>query len=484
MSVQVARSEIHALVGGNGSGKSTLIKVLAGVEIADPGGVVAVGANEVASERVTPAWSSSAGLRFVHQDLGIFESLTVAENLYAGQLPPRRFGRIDWRELFRTAQTDLDRFGIRVGAAQILGPLRPAERTLVAIARALRGSSDANALLVLDEPTTRLPPADVQTLLESLRDYAAAGQTILFVSHRLDEVLAFADRVTVLRDGKLVATRQASELDEAAVIELMVGHGVTLGRKRVSRTPGAVVLDVRGLKTGLLRDLDLTVASGEIVGVAGLVGSGRTQLLEAIFGTRPRQAGTVTLAGTVIPPGDVGRAIRAGMSLVPEDRGGEGIFADLGIPENLSASRSRRYSKRGLFRHRFERRDAVEAVSTFGVKASAVTATLNTLSGGNQQKVVVGRWLGHQPKLLLLDEPTQGVDVAAREDIHRHIDAAAARGCAVLVVSSDLDELSRLADRVVVLSGGAVAADSSTQPFDRRWIADRIYGTTATWAVA
>jgi ribose transport system ATP-binding protein len=481
----VSRSEIHALVGGNGSGKSTLIKVLAGVEVGDPGGVVAVAGHEVASDRVTPAWSAAAGLRFVHQDLGVFESLTVAENLFAGQAPPRRFGRIDWRGLFRVAQADLDRFGIRVGADQILGLLRPADRTLVAVARALRGNEGpGDAVLVLDEPTTRLPSAEVETLLTSLRDYATQGQTILYVSHRLDEVLAFADRITVLRDGRLVATRRASELDEARLVELMVGHGVTRERDRLARQYGPVMLDVRGLQAGPLHDLDLTVASGEVVGVAGLVGSGRTQLLESIFGARPRTGGVATLNGERLPPGEVRRAIRMGVSLVPEDRGGEGIFADLGIPENLSASRSRRYSKHGWFRHHDERRDAAHAVSAFGVKTPTVTATLNTLSGGNQQKVVVGRWLGHRPKLLLLDEPTQGVDIAAREDIHRHIDRAASEGCAVLVVSSDLDELTRLADRVIVLSGGTIAADSAGNSFDRRWIADRIYATTASWAAA
>ncbi len=476
VSFEITRGTIHALMGGNGSGKSTLIKILAGVYHGDPGGSVAFGDAVERSDRITPAWAAAAGLRFVHQDLGLFERLSVAENLFAGRRAPRHHGGLSWRRLERLAQERLDRLEIPVAASASLSALRPADRTLVAIARALPGPGDTDStLLVLDEPTARLAPAETQMLLVALRRYAVRGQSILFVSHRLDEIFGLAESVTILRDGRVAQTAAVSDLDEAGLVELMVGH--TLVREpRTSRTRGgAPVLKVSQLASGSLKGIDLSVNRGEVLGVAGLVGSGRTQLLEAIFGARPLSAGTVEVDGRGAVGRGIAAAIRSGISLVPEDRGGEGIFANLGIPENLSAADSRRYSKRLVFRHSAERRDAARTVADLDVRAASTEAILHTLSGGNQQKIVLGRWLQMQPKLLLLDEPTQGVDVAAREDLYRQIDAAAARGCAVMLVSSAIEELLRLADRVVVLSAGRIVAHAAGETLTHRWLAERMY---------
>lgn len=461
--LEVRRGAIHALIGGNGSGKSTLIKVLSGVESADPGGRVAIGEAEVAADRVTPAWSAAAGLRVVHQDLGLFGNLTVAENLFAGRLPPRRAGRIDWGAMRRHAQEVLDRVGVGVRASARLDALRAADQTLVAVARAMDDHSGPECLLLLDEPTARLPAREAEQLLSALTRLAGQGETIVFVSHRLDEVLSLCDAVTILRDGRVVATRGTVGLDEEQLAELMVGRAFQQGARPPRAGADEPVLRVRGLTAGRLRDVDLEVRAGEVVGVSGLVGSGRTRLLQSIFGARPRDGGSVEVAGKILPDGDVRAAVRDGVALIPEDRAGEGIFLNLGIPENVSASGTERYSSRGVLRHRRERRDAATAVSTFGIRTASVDAPLNSLSGGNQQKVVVARWLGMAPRVLLLDEPTQGVDVAARADIHAQIDAAVERGCAVVLVSSDVDEMERLADRVLTLSGGQLAAPVPTR---------------------
>lgn len=476
VSFQVPRGTIHALLGGNGSGKSTLIKILAGVYHGDPGGSVAFGDAVERSDRITPAWSAGAGLRFVHQDLGLFERLTVAENLFAGRKAPRRGGAVSWQRLRREGQETLDRLEISVSSSEALGALRPADRTLVAIARALPAPGETTrSVLVLDEPTARLAPAETRMLLAALRRYARQGQSILFVSHRLEEIFDFADSVTVLRDGRVADTRPVAELDESTLVELMVGHALTQ-RERASRArAGSPVLRVRRLVSGGLNGIDLTVGGGEVVGVAGLVGSGRTQLLEAIFGARPTDSGVIELEGNEITGGDIPAAIRRGIAFVPEDRGGEAIFANLGIPENLSAANSRRYSKKLVFRHAAERQEAVRAIAALGVRAARPDAVVHTLSGGNQQKIVLGRWLQMQPKLLLLDEPTQGVDVAAREELYEQIDAAARRGCAIVLVSSTIEELLRLADRVILLVAGAIVAQASGPELTHRWLAERLY---------
>jgi len=460
--LEVRRGEVHALLGGNGSGKSTLIKLLAGVYHADPGGRIEVQGVSASADEWSPAVARSAGLHFVHQDPAVFSTLTVAENLAIGRGFIRGVGgRIDWPATRRRTAEVLERFSLQVSPDTPVAALRPADRTMLAIARALQDQEGAHdGVLVLDEPTASLPAWEVDILLAALRKYAAAGQTIMYVSHRLSEVLELADRVTVLRDGAQVTTRDTGDLTEEGLVELIAGRELDrVFPERHGAVGQDVVMSVRGLVAGPLRGVDLDLYRGEILGVAGLLGSGRTALLRAIFGDLPVTAGEIRLAGEPYRPSRPARAMKAGIALVPEDRGTEGLFASLSVRENLSASVVSRYWSRTRLQHRRERADARQLVKAYGVRPASDLPIAGTLSGGNQQKVVMARWLRRDPVVLLLDEPTQGVDVQARADIYEHVRRAAAAGTAVLLVTSDFEELAHMADRAVVLREGRVAAE-------------------------
>jgi ABC-type sugar transport system ATPase subunit len=478
VSLQVGPGEIRALVGGNGSGKSTLIKILAGVQPADPGGQITVSGESIAAEDITPEWSFAAALAFVHQDLGLFEHLSVAENVFVGLPYPRRAGRIDWGKLNREAASILERLRVKVSPRVPLAGLRASDRTLVAIARAVRGRDGTHdGALVLDEPTARLAAPEADRLLDALRRFAVDGQTILYVSHRLDEVLAMADSIAVLRDGAVVADRSTDGLDAGELSRLIVGHTVvSTAEARADPTAGPLLLEVEDVWTGPLKGVDLTVAEGEIIGITGLIGAGTSSLLRAIYGAQDRR-GVVRLGGRELCSGDIAAAARAGAALVPENRLREGAFVTLSVRENLSASYLTRFRHRlSWIDRRAEVQASTEAIRAYGVRCRSPEMPMALLSGGNQQKVVFARWLTGEPRLLLLDEPTQGVDVGARAEIHRQVRAAAKRGCGVIVASSDADELLELSDRVVVLRDGKVAVSAGRDEVDRHWLAQRVFG--------
>jgi ribose transport system ATP-binding protein len=467
VSFSVEGGHIHALIGGNGSGKSTLIKVLAGVVRADPGGQVLLGGKTIPVSRLSPALAARAGLHFVHQDPGIFPVLTVAENLAIGRgFETATAGRIAWRRQHRRAASLLARFDVAVDPAAPAAQLRPAERTMVAIARALQDQEETSSgVLLLDEPTAALSVAEVDLLLAALRRYAGRGQTIVLVSHRLDEVLAVADTVTVLRDGRHVHTGPLAGHTTASLAELIMGRMLeppaVAQRSSLRERSEPPVLSVRDLSAGSLSGIDLDLRAGEIVGIAGLVGSGRSTLLRALFGATPARSATIAIDGRPVRLEEVATAMSAGVAYVPEDRLGDAAFTDLPLAHNLSATDVARYWKRGRLSHRRERHDAAESVREFGIAAPSIDAALSMLSGGNQQKVILARCLRRRPRILLLDEPTQGVDVGARAEIHRLIRAAVAAGACALVVSSDLEELAGLANRVVGLAGGGLAGEVS-----------------------
>ncbi len=471
--LSVAHGSVHALLGGNGSGKSTLVKVLAAVHPADEGSVQ-VGGQTFDARHLDPVAVRAAGLRFVHQDLGLFDGLSVAENFAMAEgYPTAVGGRIAWRALHRRVAELLDRYEIAATPDTPIAALRPASRTMVAIARALGGAGDdgrengeANGaprelVLVLDEPTASLPEHEVEALLDAIRSRAALGQTIVLISHHLGEVLAVADAVTVLRDGRLAGTLNRREASEAAIVDLIAGR--TMGDLRAIAAapsePGAERLTLQGVAAGRLEAVDVCVRAGEVVGVAGLLGSGRSTLLRAAFGAQPRRAGSVRIDGAEVDMRDPLAAIKAGVALVPEDRGADAAFSSLDLQDNMSASVIGRYWRRGVMQRRSESRDTSSLMSEFSVKAASSRAPFTSLSGGNQQKAILARWLRRKPKVLLLDEPTQGVDVVARAEIYRLIKDSTTEGCAVLVASSDFDELSILCDRVVVLQGGRITAE-------------------------
>ncbi len=456
----VEPGRIHALLGGNGSGKSTLIKILAGVYRGDPGGEVEVGGATVASDSTTPTLAKEMGLRFVHQDPGIFTELTIAENIGLANGWPMRAGGVRWRELSRRTADLLEVFEIDASPTDRMGDLSAPLQTMVAIARALEDAEEGLSVLVLDEPTASLPQHEVELLLDAVRARAAHGQTILYVSHRIDEVMSIADSVTVLRDGHEIVSRTTEGLSEDELIEYIVGRPLD----SVLQAPpevhlGRPVLQFEGISAGMLHEVDLTVHEGEIVGLAGLLGSGRTELLQLAFGARSAEAGTMRLGGEEVEFGGPQDAVAAGVAYVPEDRALEAAFMEMTVRENLSIADLGRYWRGLRLRHGPERRDAAADIERFEVKTAGDGAPLASLSGGNQQKVILARWLRRNPRLLLLDEPTQGVDVGARADVYATIDAAVANGLAVLIVSSDFEELARVSDRILILRDGSIAGE-------------------------
>jgi ribose transport system ATP-binding protein len=461
VSMEIVPGEIRALVGGNGCGKSTLVKILAGVHRADSG-VLETDGSVHQLDQFTPALARRHCMHFVHQQSTTFKDLTVAENLMIGYgFETGPLGTIRGRAVRERSVRVLERFGIEVRPEQVLGELRPATQTMVEIARALQDQDDSRrGILVLDEPTAALPPQEVDVLLESVRHFASLGQTILFISHRLDEVLHIADTVTVMRDGRHVATEDRSEIDHDRLVELIVGRAV---ERHVPDVQGEEVADgvlaCRGVAGGGLRGLDLDLAPGEIVGVAGNVGSGRSSLLRILFGDQPMTAGTIALEGKPFAPRSPRAAMDAGVAYVPEDRAEQALFADLSVAENLTAATVSTYSRRGFLRRRAERADARRDVERFLVRTASPDVPISALSGGNQQKVVLARWMRRSPRLLLLDEPTQGVDVGARSEIWSLVRGAAEGGAATIVVLSDFDELVTSCHRVLVLREGRLLAE-------------------------
>ena len=467
VSLDLAAGRIHALVGQNGSGKSTLVKILAGVHDSD-GGSIAMDGEEFDPRR--PGEARLRGLRFVHQDLGLVDSLDVVENLALGRGYDVRFPRrISWRHERRQAHAALTDLGYDLDVRSLVGSLRASERTGIAIARALDGWESAARLLVLDEPTASLPEAEVARLFDVVRTIRARGVGVIYVSHHLDEVLAIADRVTILRDGARVGTFAAEDLDHDRMVELIVGRGAAgSGEQSVSpardpASPGApseyepslIVEDLSGV---VLRGVSLRVGAGEIVGVAGLTGSGREELGPALFGAAGR-SGSVSVAGRVVPADRPDLAIEAGLGFVPADRKSVGLVASMVVRENVTLADLRPYVRGGLLRHRAERSDVDTWLGVLDVRPRDQTLGTMRLSGGNQQKVLLARWLRIRPRMLVLDEPTQGVDVGAKAEIHRRIVAAAHDGAGVLVCSTDTAELVRVCDRVLVMQRGGIGAE-------------------------
>jgi ribose transport system ATP-binding protein len=465
--LDVVAGEIHALVGSNGCGKSTLIKILTGVYQGDPGGTIRVGGVTVAPADTSPEVARSAGIHVVHQDLGVFPDLSVAENVALGHGYELAMmgSRVRWRAQRQRAQQLIDRFEIEATPNTPLRSLSQAARTQVAIARAMQNAGEAgDNLLILDEPTSSLPAHEVDLLFTALRRYAAQGQAILFVSHRLGEVLDFSDRVSALRDGKAVGTFDAKTLDEEELIKVIVGRSVD----RVFPEMPTVrdhrpLLELRNVDAGPLRDINLSVARGEVVGIAGLLGCGRTELLRTIFGDLDRASGEILLDGKDLRLRSPRDAMESGIALVPEDRASEAAFSDLPVFANVTVANSRDYWRRGVIRFGRMKRDGQDSMKEFLIKAASADSPLGTLSGGNQQKAVLARWLRRKPRVLLLDEPTQGVDVGAKEEIYALVRKAVSEGAAALVVASDFEELAHVSDRVLVLNQGRITAEMTRE---------------------
>lgn len=455
----LGEAEVHALVGQNGSGKSTLIKVLAGYHQPDPGASASVAGRPLQLGSVSAA--HDAGIRFVHQDLGLVLELSIVENLMLTRPYPRAFpGRIRWREARRLAARMLARVGLETDVRRPVGELGLADRTGVAIARALPDPALGRAVLVLDEPTASLPADEVERLLATIRRLREVGHSILLVSHHLDEVLDVADQITVLRDGRRVASTAGAGVDQDGLTRLIVGHDLTIstGREEAVASTEAGVLHLDGVAGGTVQSVSVMVRRGEIVGIAGLTGSGREALGAMVSGRLPRTGG-VLVDGSAVAPADPSAALAAGLAFVPGERARYGTFASMTVRHNMTMGSLRRHARRGRIDARAERREVAGWIDELGIVTRGADAPITSLSGGNQQKVLVARALRLEPKALVLDDPTAGIDIKAREAVHQIIERSTESGLAVLLVSTDSAELARLCDRVLVLSHGRVTRE-------------------------
>jgi ribose transport system ATP-binding protein len=452
--LDVRAGEVHALLGANGSGKSTLIKVLAGYHEPEPGAEVEVNGEPLALG--APKASQEAGLRFIHQDLGLIATLSIAENLELGGRYPGGWWLSDRAER-ALARTVLGRYGIRADPSALVESLRPTQQTLLAIARAVESGLGAGGLLVLDEPTASLPPDEVRHLFAILARLRERGVTILYVTHRLTEVFEIAERVTVLRDGRRVTTEPVAGLDHDRLVELILGHALRASESVSGDVGDGAVLAVEGVAGGLVAGVSFQAGAGEIVGITGLMGSGYEELLGMVFGARPRRSGRVVIDGRPLGGRPSPRAsIRGGVAYAPAERRRYGAIVDWTLRENLTLPAVR---GRGPLRWLSDRDEAHEArawLQRLAVTPGDPERQFATLSGGNQQRLVLARWLRCGALVFLLDEPTFGVDAGAKHAIYAELRAAASGGAAVVVSSSDTEELCELADRVLVMGEGVI----------------------------
>jgi ribose transport system ATP-binding protein len=467
--------EIHALVGANGSGKSTLIKAMSGVQPCDPaGGSMVLGGQLLDLATATPERASAVGVLAVHQEATIFPHLTVAENLAHGvRFSGASHGRIRWRTVRSRASEILDKFELNIGPDALGADLSPAMRSMVAIARVLSTAERTTSLLILDEPTAMLPPREVEVLHDHLRRHATSGQAILYVSHRLDEVMALCDRISVLRDGANAGTFRRGEVDTGLLAQRMFGEEIATrtrtGRVKSARVP---VLELDRVAGGGVAEVSFSVHPGEVVGLIGLADSGVNAVTGLVSGQIARRSGTVRVGGSALPAGSVAAAQRSGVGHVSGDLVST-VFRDHTVEDNLSIVGPGRYrTLRGLS-HRRIRSDACATIERFGVVCGGPDALMSSLSGGNQQKVVLARSMALQPSVLVVEDPTAGVDVGARASIYQLLSDALDDGLAILMTSSDLDELALLCDRVLVIRDGTVVAE--TDDFDRRDLTVLLY---------
>ncbi|WP_405838079.1 sugar ABC transporter ATP-binding protein [Streptomyces platensis] len=455
--------EVHVLLGENGAGKSTLIKMLSGAHRPDEGRLLVDG-DEVTVRSAQDA--ERLGIATIYQEFNLVPGLTVAENIFLGRQPRTRLGLVDKQTMRTRAAELLRRVRLDVSPNTPVAELGIARLQMVEIAKAL--SLDAR-VLIMDEPTAVLTSEEVETLFEIVRELRDAGVGIIFITHHLEEIGALGDRVTVLRDGRSVAEVPAST-DEDELIRLMVGRDIAeqYPRRRPDE-PGAPLLRVRGLTRNgttagpVFEGVDFEVRAGEVVGLAGLVGAGRTEVVRAIFGVDRYDAGTVEIDGKELARGDVRAAMRAGLGLVPEDRKGQGLVLDASLQDNLTLARLDRDTRGGLVDRGAQRREAATAAERLKVRMSGLGQSARTLSGGNQQKIVIGKWLLTDTRLLILDEPTRGIDVGAKVEIYQLINELTAAGRAVLMISSDLPEVLGMSDRVLVMSQGRLAGELSAE---------------------
>jgi ABC-type sugar transport system ATPase subunit len=446
--------EVHALLGENGAGKSTLMKMVHGLYVPDRGSI------EVGGEAVefsSPREAEAAGIAMIPQELDLFPELSVTENLFVGRHRPRtRWGTLDRTAMRAEARERLRSLGVNLDVTTAVKRLSVANQQIVAIARALVGEAKA---VVMDEPTASLTEREVQQLFSIISELTSRGVGVVYISHRLDEIFAISDRITVLRDGHHITTAPADELDAEELVRLMVGRPLNELFTRSPHSSGEVALEVRGLsRAGEFEEVDLVVRRGEIVGLAGLVGAGRSELAQTIFGIRPPEAGEIRVDGEDVRIHSPQAAMERGIFYVPEERRSQGLILPFSIKNNITLSILDRISRFG-FVPRAERQTADRFAKDLSIRGAKVSDPASRLSGGNQQKVVLAKSLAREPSILLLDEPTRGIDVGAKSEIYRLIDDLAKESKAILLISSELEEVLSMSDRIVVMREGRVTGE-------------------------
>ena len=448
----LAPGRVHALIGENGAGKSTFAKIIGGVHEASEGTL------ELEGRQVSfpsPLAAQRAGVSLIHQEPLSFPHLSVAENISLGLPGAGALSRMRWARENARARALLDELGVDLAVTRPMGGLPIADQQMVEIATAIAADS---RILIMDEPTAPLTPREVALLFAIVRRLRDEGRAIIFISHRLEEVREIADDFTVFRDGALVASGRVGNVTNADLIHMMIGREL-LDREHESAATTARVLAVAGLSSaGRFADVSFELHRGEVLGMAGLVGAGRTDVAQAIFGALPIEGGEIRLHDRLVRFATPAEAIAAGLAYVPEDRAQDGIFASLSVAENVTAAVPGRFSRRGVIRPRAERALVGEALSRMSVRLASPRQTIATLSGGNQQKTILGRWLLADPEILILDEPTRGIDIGVKAEFYAEIRKLAAEGRAILLISSELPEILALSDRVVVMCEGHVTA--------------------------
>ncbi|EBA06014.1 sugar ABC transporter ATP-binding protein [Sagittula stellata] len=451
VSLSVMPGEVHALMGENGAGKSTLMKVLGGIHQPTEGAIY------MGDEKVVmagPLEAKAKGIVFIHQELSLAEELSVAENIYLGELPRKSFGRVDWATLTKKTDAILGKLNVGFDARTRVGDLSIANQQMVEIARAL--TVDAKAV-IFDEPTASLTDAEKVVLFDVIADLKRDGVGVIYISHRMEEIFKITDRISILRDGQYQGTVNTAETTEEAVTQMMIGRKLDLSRNAAHHELGEVALEVKGLSCGkLYKDISFEIRRGEVVGFYGLVGAGRTEIAETLFGLRTPSAGQIRLAGKDVKIDSPTDAIAKGISLVPEDRKGQGLVLGMNCRDNMTLPqvddlKSGPFMAEGAEVAIFDQyRDRLD-IRTPGWKQK-----VGNLSGGNQQKIVIGKWLSMHPEVLIVDEPTRGIDVGSKSEIHKLLRELAAQGYAVMVISSEMPEVMHVSDRIVAMYSGRI----------------------------
>jgi ABC-type sugar transport system ATPase subunit len=448
VSIDIRKGEVHAVVGENGAGKSTMMKIVGGIVQRDSGTIIFDGRPV---EFATPHEAIDAGIAVIHQELSVLPTLNVIENVFMGRMPSRG-GRVLWREMERSTREVLALVGLEIDPFRLMDDLTISQRQLIEIAKAL---SFETKVIIMDEPNSSLAESETEKLFSVIREMKGKGISIIYVSHKIDEVIEISDRISVLRDGKYIGTEDVADSSADSIIQMMVGRKLT--RERVENPNiGEVCFEVRGLTSPRFRNVSFDLRRGEILCFSGLVGAGRSEVMRVIFGVDSRDSGEILHEGKPVHFRSPAQAIEAGFAMVPEDRKKLSLFMELPIRFNMSIARLPRLKKNGVINRRAVRKLNEEYKQKLNIKMGSFRNAVSSLSGGNQQKTVLGRWLATDPKILILDEPTHGIDVGAKAEIYRLIRELTTRGISIILISSELPEVIAMADRVVVMHEGTV----------------------------